>query len=95
VQLKSRNVQIAYVFPRSRKLIAAEAKTFLETLAIWALMLALVLAVIVATIMLAAWWDEMQTTFVKASDFAFTADALLGHRMRSHSRTGPRLVMPM
>ncbi len=31
----------------------------------------------------------------KASDFAFTADALLGHRMRSQSRTGPRLVMPM
>ena len=62
MQLKSINGQIAYVFPRSRKLINAKARKFLETLAIWALMLALVLAVIVATVTLAAWW-ETQTTF--------------------------------
>jgi len=62
--LTYRDAHIAYIFPRSRKLIAAEARKrrFLETLAAWVLMLALVLVVMVAALWLATWLDKTQTT---------------------------------
>ena len=63
MQLKSRNGQIAYVFPHSRRPIAAQARKSFDKLAIWVLALVLVLGALVATITLFAWWDETQTTF--------------------------------
>jgi len=64
MQLKSRNLQIAYVLPRSIKLTAAEPRRLLTMLAFWLLMLGLVLLVFVAALSVAAWWDETQTTFL-------------------------------
>jgi hypothetical protein len=62
-----------YIFPHTRKLIAARARKrrLFETLAAWALMLALVLVVAVAALWLATWLDETQTTFRSQHDLSF------------------------
>jgi hypothetical protein len=59
----------SYVFPRSPKLIAAEARKtrFLEMLAAWVLMLALALVVTVAAIWLSKWLDENATSLSQSS----------------------------
>lgn len=88
--LRSRNAQTIYVLPHRRELIAAEAgkRRFLETLAAWVLMLALVLVVTVAALWLATWLDETQTTFRSQHDLSVNsmADFGVSSAKRPHRR---------
>jgi hypothetical protein len=56
---QSGNDRKVRLLPHTRNLIAAEAAKFLDTLATWALMLALVLAVIVAALSMAGLLGKM------------------------------------
>jgi|HubBroStandDraft_6_1064221.scaffolds.fasta_scaffold224757_2 hypothetical protein len=64
MHLNSRNGQITYVLSRNIRSTVGEPRRVLQMMALWGVMLALVLLVLVAMLSLASWWDETQTTFL-------------------------------